>query len=70
MKIFESKFTIGDKVFVLKNSKAVQMKIRSVIHDENGIHYSDSIAPYIGNFYPERECFATVEELVKYVTSE
>lgn len=70
MTITESRFALGDKVFVLKKSKAIQMEIRSIIHDENGIHYSDNVALYIGCPYPERECFATMEELIKYVTSE
>lgn len=66
----ESKFALGDKVYVLKKSKAVQMEIRSIIIDENGICYSDCFAPYISHPYPSHECFATMDELVKYVTSE
>lgn len=66
----KTKFNLGDKVFVLKASKAVEMEIKSIAVDKDGAYYSDGCAGYIFQPVPEAQCFASVEELVKYITSE
>lgn len=65
-----SKFGLGDKVYVLKNSKAVKMEIKSITIEDNDIYYSNSKAPFVLDRYPTCECFASIDELVAYVTSE
>ena len=66
----KTKFSIGDKVVVLKDSKAVGMEIKSIAVDKDGICYSDSSVYCIFQPVPESQCFASVEELVEYITSE
>lgn len=66
----KTKFSIGDKVIVLKDSKAVEMVIKSIAFDKDGAYYSDGSAGCIFQPVPEAQCFTSVEELVKYITSE
>lgn len=68
--IIETKFNLGDKVFVLKDCKAVEMEIKSIAIDKDGNYYSDSNASCVFQPIPEAQCFASVNELVEYITSE
>ena len=66
----KTKFSIGDKVFVLKDNKAKELEIKSVFCDEDGIRYSDDKDSFIGFTYPKHLCFATKDELIAYITSD
>lgn len=62
----KTKFAIGDKVWTIQNCKATQFKIRFI-----GVY--DGVITYGADRYasiPESECFATKEELLKYITTE
>lgn len=67
---FETKYKIGDEVLVLKQSKAHKIVINSIIIMDMGVRYSDSMGYYVGESYPESECFATIDELIEYIKSE
>lgn len=65
-----SKFNLGDKVFTIRNNKAREIEIKSITVDEKGVWYSDSEASYIYSPHKETECFATREELIKYICND
>ena len=56
-------FAPGDQVWVVHNSRALQIKIAAVIVSDSGTSY---YADNIGNFY-EAECFATKDDLLRHV---
>lgn len=60
-----TKYALGETIYVIRESKAVKMEIRSIVISETGIYYSDFVYSY-----PEKECFASIDELVKYITLE
>lgn len=66
----KTKHSIGDKVWIIHNSKAVEVEIKSVIADRKGIYYSNASSAYVFNPIPETQCFPTKDELIKYVTAE
>lgn len=68
----KTKFAIGDKVFVLKEGKAREIEIKSVIvtTDEKVYYSGDTASSFILQPVPEELCFATKEELIEYITSD
>lgn len=66
----KTKFALGDKVFVLKNGKIREIEIKSITFDENGVWYDDTEAFLVYQPHHERQCFATKDELVAYITSD
>ncbi len=66
----KTKFKIGDTAFIIKESKAKEIEIKSILIDETGIRYSYEEGPFLMNVYPESQCFATKDELIQYITSE
>lgn len=65
-----TKFSLGDKVFVLKDGKVKEIEIKSITVDEKGIWYDDSEAYMVFQPHHEKQCFATKEELIAYITSD
>ena len=65
-----TKFNIGDKAIVLKESKAVEIEIKSILVNETGISYSDDNGPFLMKVFPEAQCFKTKNELIEYITTE
>lgn len=64
----ESKFNLGDKVWTIGyNLKAAEIQIGLISYGDGGIRYVDN-ATY--QSYYEDRCFATKEELMKYVAEE
>ena len=66
----KTKFNIGDKAIVLKESKATEIEIRSILVNETGISYSYDNGLFLMNVFPEAQCFKTKDELIEYITSE
>ena len=63
----ETKFSIGDPIWIIQSGRAALVTIGSIHIFITGITYSfvDS-----QESRPENECFATKEELLKYVAGE
>mgnify|MGYP001592752278 FL=1 len=67
----EANFNVGDTVWVVKNSKAVQKKVTLVyIHPNGPVYYVFDWCFYksditIGDELPSKEVFATKDELIK-----
>ena len=62
------KFTFGDKVCVIKDSKVKEFTVKSIVLGENEIRYSgDDPATYVVESYHEDQCFGSREELCDYI---
>lgn len=73
----KTKFAIGDKVWTIKNCKAVEFEVCSISINKSATLYPATRITYCGAYKDgkittatEPECFASKEELIKYVTSE
>lgn len=66
----KARHTLGQTVYIVRETKAVPMQIRTILADDAGIWYSDTAAPHCYAAVPERECFASVPELVAYLTAD
>lgn len=66
----QTRFNLGDKVFVLKDGKVREIEIKSITVDDKGVWYDDTEAYMIFQPHHEEQCFATKEELIEYITSE
>ena len=65
----KTKFAIGDKVWIVKDSKAVTKTVDSIHIYKSGATYSaKENSSYMS--IPESQCFATKEELIAYITSD
>lgn len=62
----KTKFALGGKVWTIKNCKAVEFEINYIVVSRDEVRYGDG--QY--NTSLECECFATKEELIRYITSE
>ena len=66
-----TEFNIGDGVWTIIDSKAKDTVIESIHIFKDGVSYAVKKADKHGYVqHPESECFATKEELIKYITSE
>lgn len=66
-----TKFAPGDTVFVLKDSKAVKMEVKTILVTAGGkVFYTDDDSGMVFQPKAEEQCFATMDELIKYITSE
>ena len=64
--IIETKFNVGDKVFISKNDTFEESEVTEIsiyIKDSISIHYS--IKNYFLRFFFEHELFKSKEELLK-----
>lgn len=59
----KTKLSIGGKAWTIKDCKAVEFEINYIVVSRNGVRYGDG--QYNTNL--ECECFATKEELLKFV---
>lgn len=65
------RFTFGDKVCVIKNSKAMEFEVKSIILGKDEIRYSgDAPGLFVVESFREDQCFANREELCKYIFEE
>lgn len=62
----KTKFNLGDNVWVVHNSRAIEIEVAVITVNCAGVSY---YADTIGSF-PESECFATKDELLKHVAGE
>lgn len=62
----KTKLPIGDKAWTIKDCKAVEFEINYIVVSRNGVRYGDG--QY--NTSLECECFATKEELLKFVADD
>lgn len=62
----KTRFAIGDKVWIIQNSKATQITIEIIRLDNKAIMYGANAY----DLYLESECFATKEALLEYVAGE
>lgn len=60
-----TKFAIGDKVWKIHDSKAVCFEIGCILYD-GAVYYGETRY----DVTISTQCFATKEELIKYITSE
>lgn len=63
----KTKFNLGDSVWTICDFKAVEIEVRAMSVDEDGVWLLTA-----GDYrrYHEDHCFATKEELIKYITEE
>lgn len=62
----KTKFNIGDKVWVVINSKASEIEVAAISITKDGIFYGESRY----GMHRESECFETKAELLKFVAGE
>lgn len=62
----KTKFRVGDKAWTIKDCKAVEFEINYIVVSRNEVRYGDG--QY--NTTLECECFATKEELLKFVADD
>lgn len=60
----KTKFDLGQRIWVVRNSKAVEITVNNVCISKRGIEYGES--QY--NTVPESECFDSKESLLNYVS--
>ena len=65
MKI-ETQFNIGQRIWVIRNGKATPIEVKVITLTVHGIEYGEGWFPT----FPEAECFATKEELLKFVADD
>lgn len=73
----QTKYALGDKVWTIRGCKAVEFEVCSISINTPATLYPAYRITYCGEYKDgnittaaEPECFATMEELIKYVTSE
>lgn len=62
----KTKFALGDKVWTIRNCKAVSFEVACILWDDGGIYYGVSCYDYTS----ESHCFASKEEMLKYVAED
>lgn len=62
----KTKFSLGEKVWIIQNSKATQITIEIIRLDNKAIMYGANAY----DLHLESECFATKEALLEYVAGE
>lgn len=62
----ETEFNLGQRIWVIRNSKATPIEVKVITLSEHGIEYGEGRFPT----FPEAECFPSKEDLGKYVMSE
>lgn len=65
----KTKFNLGGKVWTLCGDKVKEIEIKSILVTERGIFYSGTEG-YVITSHAEDRCFATKDELIRYITSE
>lgn len=66
-----TKFAIGDRVWIVVDSKAVQVTVSSIFISDGRIDYNLKRNPDTTSVScEESKCFATKDELLKYVAGE
>ncbi|MDE6649657.1 MAG: hypothetical protein K2K45_06990 [Muribaculaceae bacterium] len=64
----KAKFTFGDKVYVIKDSKVKELEVKSIVLGKDEIRYSgDESGLFFIESYHEDQCFASREELCNYI---
>lgn len=73
----ETKFAIGDRVWLLQNNKATEMEIRSIFASKSTVPVPAIHITYCGEGKDENpitarecDCFFSKQALVDYITSE
>lgn len=66
----KTKFNLGDKVWTLRNSKAVEMEIRTATISESGVSYIGRLNDDTYMTAEEYQCFPTKDKLVDYIVKE
>lgn len=65
------KFGLGDKVWIVENSRAIQVEVNSIYISNHGTSYWFAKDGETNSLSIEEEkCFATKDELLKYVAGE
>lgn len=62
----ETEFNLGQRIWVIRDSKATPIEVKVITLTEHGIEYGEGRFPT----FPEAESFPSKEELGKYVMSE
>lgn len=62
----KTKFAVGDKVWTIKNCKTVEFEVNYIVASRNEVRYGDG--QY--NTSLESECFASKEELLKFIADD
>lgn len=64
--IIETKFNVGDKVFISKNDTFEESKVTEIsIYIKDSIRINYSIESYFLRFFSEHELFKSKEELLE-----
>lgn len=73
----KTKFAIGDKVWTIKDCKAVEFEVCSISINKSATLYPANRITYCGEYKDgkittaeEAECFATKEELLKFIADD
>lgn len=73
----KTKFSIGDKVWTIKVCKALEFEVCSISISKSTTLYPANRITYCGEYKDgkittaeESECFATREELIKYISDD
>lgn len=67
----KTKFALGDTVWIVVESKAIQAEVHSIFIGKEVLFYNLKPSPDAMSIaYEEQKCFATKEELLKYVAGE
>lgn len=65
-----AKYSIGERVFVLRDGRMAEIEIKTILVDNCGIRYSENGGTVIFKSYPEARCFRTRKEFVDYISKE